>query len=198
MLNYRVNIKNIDKTKVVLPVTSIQFLDFNEIYDEENEIVEYNGINIDKIILTCECEDIDKLKNGTTINTVNTLILNYGTYTFNKEFKVNGVNEDNRSFSIKTGNVYTPASTASLANKVPYGTTDVFVVTYSASTRTVTIRNSAEVLGETVLDEGVEVKTMKYIFSGYYHVEYRQDTNKIYKLLVYTRVLEESEIIEVK
>ena len=100
MLNYRVNIKNIDKTKVVLPVTSIQFLDFNEIYDEENEIVEYNGINIDKIILTCECEDIDKLKNGTTINTVNTLILNYGTYTFNKEFKVNGVNEDNRSFSI--------------------------------------------------------------------------------------------------
>ena len=51
MLNYRVNIKNIDKTKVVLPVTSIQFIDFNEIYDEENEIVEYNGINIDKIIV---------------------------------------------------------------------------------------------------------------------------------------------------
>ena len=107
MLNYRVNIKNIDKTKVVLPVTSIQFLDFNEIYDEENEIVEYNGINIDKIILTCECEDIDKLKNGTTINTVNTLILNYGTYTFNKEFKVNGVNEDNRSFSIISDKYYT-------------------------------------------------------------------------------------------
>ena len=107
MLNYRVNIKNIDKTKVVLPVTSIQFLDFNEIYDEENEIVEYNGINIDKIILTCECEDIDKFKNGTTINTVNTLILNYGTYTFNKEFKVNGVNEDNRSFSIISDKYYT-------------------------------------------------------------------------------------------
>ncbi len=107
MLNYRVNIKNIDKTKVVLPVTSIQFLDFNEIYDEENEIVEYNGINIDKIILTCECEDIDKLKNGTTINTVNTLILNYGTYTFNKEFKVNGVNENNRSFSIISDKYYT-------------------------------------------------------------------------------------------
>ena len=107
MLNYRVNIKNIDKTKVVLPVTSIQFLDFNEIYDEENEIVEYNGINNDKIILTCECEDIDKLKNGTTINTVNTLILNYGTYTFNKEFKVNGVNENNRSFSIISDKYYT-------------------------------------------------------------------------------------------
>lgn len=107
MLNYRVNIKNIDKTKVVLPVTSIQFIDFNEIYDEENEIVEYNGINIDKIILTCECEDIDKLKNGTTINTVNTLILNYGTYTFNKEFKVNGVNENNRSFSIISDKYYT-------------------------------------------------------------------------------------------
>ena len=107
MLKYKVNIKSINKTKVVLPVTSIQFTDFNEIYDEENEIVEYNGINNDKIILTCECEDIDKLKNGTTINTVNTLILNYGTYTFNKEFKVNGVNENNRSFSIISDKYYT-------------------------------------------------------------------------------------------
>ena len=35
MLNYRVNIKNINKTKITLPVTSIQFTDFNEIYDED-------------------------------------------------------------------------------------------------------------------------------------------------------------------
>lgn len=107
MLKYKVNIKSINKTKVVLPVTSIQFTDFNEIYDEENEIVEYNGINNDKIVLTCECEDIDKLKNGSTINVVNSLILNYGTYTFNNEFKVNGVNEDNRSFSIISDKYYT-------------------------------------------------------------------------------------------
>ena len=107
MLNYRVNIQNINKTKVVLPVTSIQFTDFNEIYDEEDEIVEYSGINNDKVILTCECEDIDKLKNGSTINVVNSLILNYGTYTFNNEFKVNGVNEDNRSFSIISDKYYT-------------------------------------------------------------------------------------------
>ena len=110
MLNYRVNIKNINKTKVTLPVTSIQFMDFNEIYDETDGTVkkiEYNGINNDKIILTCECEDVDKLKNGSTINTVNTLILNYGTYTFNNEFQVNGVNEDNRSFSIISDKYYT-------------------------------------------------------------------------------------------
>lgn len=107
MLKYKVNIKSINKTKVVLPVTSIQFTDFNEIYDEENKIVEYNGINNDKIILTCECEDIDKLKNGSTINVVNSLILNYGTYTFNNEFKINGVNEDNRSFSIISDKYYT-------------------------------------------------------------------------------------------
>jgi hypothetical protein len=110
MLNYRVNIKNINKTKVTLPVTSIQFMDFNEIYDETDETVkkiDYNGINNDKIILTCECEDIDKLKNGSTINTVSTLILNYGTYTFNNEFQVNGVNEDNRSFSIISDKYYT-------------------------------------------------------------------------------------------
>ena len=110
MLNYRVNIKNINKTKVTLPVTSIQFIDFNEIYDETDgtvEKIEYNGINNDKVILTCECEDVDKLKNGSTINTVNTLILNYGTYTFNNEFQVNGVNEDNRSFSIISDKYYT-------------------------------------------------------------------------------------------
>lgn len=109
MLNYRVNIKNINKTKVTLPVTSIQFMDFNEIYDETDvtgKKIDYNGINNDKIILTCECEDIDKLKNGSTINTVNTLILNYGTYTFNNEFQVNGVNEDNRSFSIISDKYY--------------------------------------------------------------------------------------------
>lgn len=107
MLNYRVNIQNINKTKVVLPVTSIQFTDFNEIYDEEDEIVEYSGINNDKVILTCECEDIDKLKNGSTINTVNTLILNYGTYTFNNKFNIKGVNKDNRSFSIISDKYYT-------------------------------------------------------------------------------------------
>lgn len=110
MLDYRVNIKNINKTKVTLPVTSIQFMDFNEIYDETDGTVkkiDYNGINNDKIILTCECEDVDKLKNGSTINTVNTLILNYGTYTFNNEFNVNGVNEDNRSFSIISDKYYT-------------------------------------------------------------------------------------------
>lgn len=109
MLNYRVNIKNINKTKVTLPVTSIQFTDFNEIYDETDgtvEKIEYSGINNDKIILTCECEDVDKLKNGSTINAVNTLILNYGTYTFNNEFQVNGVNEDNRSFSIISDKYY--------------------------------------------------------------------------------------------
>lgn len=110
MLDYRVNIKNINKTKVTLPVTSIQFMDFNEIYDKTDGTVkkiDYNGINNDKIILTCECEDVDKLKNGSTINTVNTLILNYGTYTFNNEFQVNGVNEDNRSFSIIIDKYYT-------------------------------------------------------------------------------------------
>ena len=107
MLNYRVNINNINKTKVTLPITSIQFIDFNEIYDENGEKIEYNGINNDKVILTCECEDVDKLKNGSTINTVNTLILNYETYTFNNEFKVNGVNEDNRSFSIISDKYYT-------------------------------------------------------------------------------------------
>lgn len=107
MLNYRVNIKNINKTKVVLPVTSIQFIDFNEIYDEENEIVEYNGINNGKVILTCQCKDIDKLKNDSTINAVNILTLTYGTYTFNNKFKVKGVNQDNRSFSIISDKYYT-------------------------------------------------------------------------------------------
>ena len=100
MLNYRVSIKSIDKTRATIPVTSVKFTDFNEIYDEENsKNIEPDGTYHNKIMVTCECDDVDKLNNGDVINAVNILPLSYKTYTFNNEFTITGVNKENRSFS---------------------------------------------------------------------------------------------------
>lgn len=103
----------------------------------------------------------------------------------------------NYNISIKTDSVYTPAPSLSLLHKVPYGTTDVFVVTYLASTRTITIQNSTEILGSNVLAEDINVKTMKYLFAGNYNVEFRKDKNKIYKLAIYNKCLSNEEISKV-
>ena len=97
------------------------------------------------------------------------------------------------NISIKTDSVYTP-DPSSLLHKVPYGTTDVFVVTYLASTRTITIQNSTEILASNVLAEDINVKTMKYLFTGNYNVEFRKDNNKIYKLAIYNKCLSDEEI----
>ena len=100
MLNYRVSIKSIDKTRATIPVTSVKFTDFNEIYDEENsKNIEPDGTYHNKIMVTCECDDVDELNNGDVINAVNILPLSYKTYTFNNEFTITGVNKENRSFS---------------------------------------------------------------------------------------------------
>lgn len=98
------------------------------------------------------------------------------------------------NISIKTDNVFTPPPSPELLNKVPFGTTDVFVVTYLASTRTITIQNSTEILASNVLVEGINVKTMKYLFAGNYNVEFRKDNNKIYKLAIYNKCLSDEEI----
>ena len=50
-------------------------------------------------MVTCECDDIDKIKEGSFVNAQNILYLTYDTYTFDNKFSVIGVNEENRSFS---------------------------------------------------------------------------------------------------
>ena len=99
MLKYRVNRNNIDKRRVDLPVTSVTFFDFNEKITVGDETVDYEGDNRNKIMVTCECDDIDKIKEGSFVNAQNILYLTYDTYTFDNKFSVIGVNEENRSFS---------------------------------------------------------------------------------------------------
>lgn len=93
MLKYRINTNKFNKTKVSLPVDTIEFVDFMDIEG-------YDGINKDRIMLLCECNDIDKLKRGDIINSINTLYMNYGDiYTFNNEHVISGINKEQRSFA---------------------------------------------------------------------------------------------------
>jgi hypothetical protein len=108
MLKYIVNTRKLNKTEVKIPVESIVFVDFANLKDDETEeAIEYDGRNKDKLMVICKCSDIDKLINGSFINTVNTLYLNYGVtdmlyqdkFTFVQDYQIIGVNEGNKSFS---------------------------------------------------------------------------------------------------
>lgn len=115
MLEYRVNTKKFDKTKVELNIENISFVDLTNLVDEENEILEYDGFNKDKIMLICECKDIDKVNNGGFVKTENTLYLDYGVeqvpeiteYNFIKDYQISGVNKNNKSFSIYIDKYFT-------------------------------------------------------------------------------------------
>lgn len=115
MLEYRVNTKKFDKTKVELNIDNISFVDLANLVDEENETLEYDGFNKDKIMLICECKDIDKVNNGGFVKTENTLYLDYGVeqvpeiteYNFVKDYQISGVNKNNKSFSIYIDKYFT-------------------------------------------------------------------------------------------
>ena len=115
MLEYRVNTKKFDKTKVELNIENISFVDLTNLVDEENEILEYDGFNKDKIMLICECKDIDKVNNGGFVKTENTLYLDYGVeqvpeiteYNFINDYQISGVNKNNKSFSIYIDKYFT-------------------------------------------------------------------------------------------
>lgn len=115
MLEYRVNTKKFDKTKVELNIENISFVDLANLVDEENETLEYDGFNKDKIMLICECKDIDKVNNGGFVKTENTLYLDYGVeqvpeiteYNFIKDYQISGVNKNNKSFSIYIDKYFT-------------------------------------------------------------------------------------------
>lgn len=115
MLEYRVNTKKFDKTKVELNIENVSFVDLANLVDEENETLEYDGFNKDKIMLICECKDIDKVNNGGFVKTENTLYLDYATeqvpeiteYNFIKDYQISGVNKENKSFSIYIDKYFT-------------------------------------------------------------------------------------------
>ncbi len=108
MLKYVVNTRKLNKTYVKIPVEKITFVDFVSLKDEETgETIEYDGTNKDKLMVICECADIDGIINGSFVSTVNTLYLNYDTsdtlyqdkFTFVQDYQITGVNKGNKSFS---------------------------------------------------------------------------------------------------
>lgn len=106
MLEYRVNKNTTDLNDIELEIENIMFTDFENLEVDDVSIDNYNGPNMGKVMVTCECKDIVKAKNGNFINAVNTLTLNYGedtplvqTYTFNNKFQINSVSDGNKSFS---------------------------------------------------------------------------------------------------
>ena len=106
MLEYKINNKNITKTSDILPVVEVTFSDMNELLYDEEENIQYEGDKKDKIMVTCECEDIDRLHDGSTINVVNNLILIFGnnpyvqqSYTFRNDYQISNVDEKEKSFN---------------------------------------------------------------------------------------------------
>lgn len=115
MIEYRINRRSFNKTSFDIPVTSIQFFDFNKFNVEvESETFSYNGENNDKTMLVCACDDIDDIMVGSQIRTTNTLTLGKEEaglylekqYVFNNYYTVSGVNEGERSFSFLIDNFY--------------------------------------------------------------------------------------------
>lgn len=100
MLKYRININQLDKSRVEIPVTYTKLTDLDILTDEEGNLIPNSGLNKDKILVTCECDDIDYLQEDSVITANNTLTLvDMGDFEFMDNFKVESMNEDNRSFS---------------------------------------------------------------------------------------------------
>ena len=128
MLKYRINTRKFNKTSVELTIETISFVDFTKLGDEENENIGYDGSNKDRFLVTCECSDIDKIKNGSTIHATNTLYLDYGNndmvyqdkYVFDNNYQVIGVNNGTNSFSFYLDKYFTLKPTE-ITSSLNYG-----------------------------------------------------------------------------
>ena len=115
MLEYRVNTTKFNKTKVELPIESISFVDLSNLTDDNDEALEYDGLNKERILMVCKCKDIDKVIDRGFVKTENKMFLDYGDntvhelkeYNFVNEFQISGVNVENRSFSFYIDKYYT-------------------------------------------------------------------------------------------
>lgn len=133
MLKYTINRRKTNKTKVELTIQNIYFVDFENLVDEQNQSIGYDGNKKGKLMVTCECTDVDKLMNGSFINAVNILHLNYGLiddtyeeeYIFNEDYQVTGVNKGNRSFSFYIDK-YFSLIPSGITSSLNYGFDDYF------------------------------------------------------------------------
>lgn len=129
MLKYRINSSDFNKTNVRLSVNSIEFTDFS------SDIEGYDGANSDKVMVVCDCNSLNGLTKGMIVQCNTIMILNYTTkvedykfddgfdeglthetyelvqsqetFTFNNEYKVLGLNENEVSFSFMTDKKFT-------------------------------------------------------------------------------------------
>jgi len=104
MLEYRINGRNLKKTFEQLQVNEVRFTDLEKLLSDEEEI--YNGDKKDKLMVTCKCDDVNRLHNSNFINTANYLTLTFyqnespiqQTYTFRNDFQISNVDNNENTF----------------------------------------------------------------------------------------------------
>lgn len=119
MLEYRINAQNLSRVRKTLNITSTDYVDFSTISD-------YSGENVNKVILICDCDNMDGLNVGSKILCSHSIICDFSqlvettedsgddnwlneravyaedlqNFVFNKEYTVMGLNETEGTFSI--------------------------------------------------------------------------------------------------
>ena len=109
MYKYRINKKEFNKSKTMLSVGNFEIIDF------VNKIEDYDNYNGDRLLVSCECDNIGILNEGETIEVTNDLFLNYSVsenvqqeiYTFNNSYQLYALNKSEKTFSFFIDKKYT-------------------------------------------------------------------------------------------
>ena len=109
MYKYRINKKEFNKSKTMLSVGNFEIIDFVD------KIEDYDNYNGDRLLVSCECDNIDILNEGETIEVTNDLFLNYSVsenvqqeiYTFNNSYQLYALNKSEKTFSFFIDKKYT-------------------------------------------------------------------------------------------
>lgn len=109
MYKYRINKKEFNKSKTMLSVGNFEIIDFVD------KIEDYDNYNGDRLLVSCECDNIDILNEGETIEVTNDLFLNYSVsenvqqeiYTFNNSYQLYVLNKSEKTFSFFIDKKYT-------------------------------------------------------------------------------------------
>ena len=109
MYKYRINKREFNKSKTMLSVGNFEIIDFVD------KIEDYDNYNGDRLLVSCECDNIDTLNEGETIEVTNDLFLNYSVsenvqqeiYTFNNSYQLYALNKSEKTFSFFIDKKYT-------------------------------------------------------------------------------------------
>ena len=109
MYKYRINKKEFNKSKTMLSVGNFEIIDFAD------KIEDYDNYNGDRLLVSCECDNIDILNEGETIEVTNDLFLNYSVSenvqqeicTFNNSYQLYALNKSEKTFSFFIDKKYT-------------------------------------------------------------------------------------------